>query len=281
MLDILGVVSIVAKFLLYISVLTAAGTALVVPIFGLSQMKRFTVIAILVALLASLTLYGIDAILLTGDLSGLTDPEILLLLSEASSGKAFYIRLTGLSLLFTGLLVNGLGKWISVIGALISLYSFTQVGHINDHDSLLVSLSLYVHLLTAALWIGILWPLRNMALYGADISITARIAHQFGRLAMAFVPALILAGAYMAWVSFESLADLIFTGYGQTLLVKITSVSTLLVLAAFNKLRFVPQLREGNILAARNLARTIKAECSLVAIVLIATAVLTTVSELP
>jgi putative copper resistance protein D len=55
----------------------------------------------------------------------------------------------------------------------------------------------------------------------------------------------------------------------------------LLVLAALNKLRFVPQLSKGNVLAVRDLAKTIKAEWALVALILMATAVLTTISKLP
>ena len=283
--DIFEFASIIAKFFLYISVLTAVGTVLIVPIFHVKSMNRLIVIMVVIAFLASFALYGIDAIMLTGDFSGLTDPEILFLLSETASGEAFYMRMAGLSLLLTGLLIslvfNKLGKCLPVIGVLITLYSFTQVGHMTENNSIAVSFSLFIHLLTAGLWIGILLPLKNMALNENCIHVAAEVAHRFGQLAIIFVPVLILAGSYMAWVTFDNIEELITTSYGKTLLIKIFAVSIILIVAAYNKLRFVPELREGKLDAAINLAKTINAEWAVVAFILLTTSILTTVANPP
>lgn len=279
MFDLLSLASIIAKFFLYISVLTAAGTAIVAPLFRLSLKKIFTAKAILIALCSSLMLYGLDAILLAGDITGLVNVEILSLISETSNGNAFYIRIIGLVLLLMGLLNNRLSKWISIIGSFISLYSFTQVGHMHEHGSVLISLSLFVHVTVAALWLSILLPLRDLVLSENTVNEAAKVAHQFGQIALFFIPLLILAGTYMAWVLFDNTIDLVSTRYGQIILIKIFLTSILLSLAAFNKFKFVPQLKAGSSLAAHKLANTIQIERVLLTLILIAIAIATSVAK--
>ena len=71
------------------------------------------------------------------------------------------------------------------------------------------------------------------------------------------------------------------TAFGLTLLAKIGGVACLLGAAAANKLRFVPAMRNGGRMAAVGLRRSIAVEWAAVCFVLLATAVLTTVPDLP
>ncbi|MCY3674623.1 MAG: CopD family protein, partial [Rhodobacteraceae bacterium] len=71
------------------------------------------------------------------------------------------------------------------------------------------------------------------------------------------------------------------TGYGQTLLVKVVIVTSLLGLAAINKLRFVPALQAGDVEAQKHLKFSVLVEIILVFCILAATAVLTSVQTLP
>ena len=95
------------------------------------------------------------------------------------------------------------------------------------------------------------------------------------------VPALIVAGFWMAWLLVGDLRALISTGYGQALLLKVLFVGLLLILAAANKLRFVPAMLDGDTKAAQHLARSIEVEALIVLAVLTTTATLTTVLTLP
>ncbi len=275
------VIAVVAKFLLYFCVLTAVGSVLVKVLFDLHDLKRLVFSMIAGAFIASMVLYGVDAIMLTADITGFVDLEMLTLIAETSNGTAFFVRLLGICLIFVGLFVNRIGKWLAVLGALIAVYSFTQVGHTTSQDSGLIMASLFLHLIAASVWIGILYPLRKMALSEKNHMKTAQIAHQFGRLAIGFVPVLIAVGIYMAWQLFDSFSSLVTSGYGSIFMAKIAAVSSLLILAARNKLKFVPELRRGNVKAAKNLVSTINYEWIAFVLVLLATALLTTASELP
>ena len=59
------------------------------------------------------------------------------------------------------------------------------------------------------------------------------------------VPVLIVAGLSFAWLMSGTFAALFGTAYGWTLLAKLACVSAVLVLAALNKMRFVPALKVG------------------------------------
>ena len=111
-----------------------------------------------------------------------------------------------------------------------------------------------IHLLAIALWIGILTPLRRLASSASSFADAATVGHQFGVIASMTVPGLIVAGAYMSYQLVGSLAALIETEYGRALIVKLLQLGLLLVLAAANKLRFVPALRSGDPSAASHLS---------------------------
>ena len=85
----------------------------------------------------------------------------------------------------------------------------------------------------------------------------------------------------MAWRLLGEVTALVMTAYGLTLLAKIGAVACLLAAAAANKLRFVPAMRAGDRMAALRLRRSIAVEWVAVCLVLMATAVLTTVPNLP
>ncbi|WP_299947560.1 CopD family protein [uncultured Ruegeria sp.] len=109
----------------------------------------------------------------------------------------------------------------------------------------------------------------------------AELGHRFGQAATLVVPTLIVAGLWMAWLLVGNLHGLLFTGYGQALLFKVFLVSLLLILAAANKLRFVPAMQSGDAMAAQRLARSIEVEAIVVLAVLATTATLTSVLTLP
>ena len=82
---------------------------------------------------------------------------------------------------------------------------------------------------------------------------TALIVARFSTVALVSVIALGLAGGVLAWVELGSLRALTSTTYGQLVLVKIAIVLVIAALAAYNRLRLVPEIL-GDIDLARALA---------------------------
>ena len=145
----------------------------------------------------------------------------------------------------------------------------------------MLKITLTTHLTAIAFWIGILAPLRSLTLSKKTWPEAADLGHRFGAIAKFIVPLLIAAGFYMSFILVGSLDALINTGYGQALILKLALVSLLLVLAAANKLRFIPGLHKNNPNAAKNLVRSISAEWVAIFAILGITAIMTSSLTLP
>ena len=279
--DLFGLAAIITKFVLYLGVLTATGTVMATRIFQLDRTNGLAAAFACLGLIAAIFAFLLRGANLTGDASGMIDPEMLGLLWATPVGTALIARVLGLCLLILGLFLGRVGIWISMLGGVIAVGSFGQVGHISDRAALLLDLTLLIHLLAIALWIGILTPLRRLASSGKTYVAAATVGHQFGVIASFTVPGLIVAGIYMSYHLIGSLAALIETEYGRALIVKTLLLGLLLVLAAANKLRFVPALRSGDPSAARHLSKSIQVEWVIISALLGTTAVLTTNLTLP
>jgi putative copper resistance protein D len=279
--DLFGLAAIATKFALYLGVITATGTVMATLMFKLDRTRRLAAIFAVLGLFATILSFSLRGANLTGDLSGMTDPMMLSLLWTTPVGTALALRLIGLNLLLVGLFLGRIGAWVSVLGGIIALFSFTQIGHISSSESDLMEVALILHLLAVALWIGVLTPLYRLASSSTRYASAADVGHQFGLVASVTVPVLIVVGGYMGYQLVGSFTALIETGYGQALIIKILLFSGLLALAAANKLWFVPALRLGNPVAASHLSKSIYVEWLFILAVLGVTAVLTTNLTLP
>ena len=285
--DIWELASVFARFLLYLGVLGSFGLVLIRIVFDREtgrmrgSVARQTFAFALLALLASGFVFSLKGAAMTGDASGMTDPEMLDLLWQTPVGTALVLRMAGLALILIGLWIPGIGIWIAAAGGVLALWSFSRIGHVADAEPVWLEAVLFLHLAGAAFWIGILSPLRSLAGEIEGLSSAALLGHRFGRIAAVAVPVLIAAGIVMAWHLLGEATVLVTTAYGLTLLAKIGAVACLLGAAAANKLRFVPAMRAGDRMAALRLRRSIAVEWVAVCFVVIATAVLTTVPNLP
>ena len=279
--DAFGLVAIVTKIALYLGLLTSAGTVMATLLFGLVRTRGLTLVFAICGLFATIIAFSLRGANLTGDVSGMTDPEMLGLLWNTPVGTALLLRLVGLSLLIMGLFMGRAGIWLSVLGGLIAIWSFDHVGHISGRDTMLLDLALMLHLLAIALWIGVLTPLKRLASSSNTYATAADVGHRFGIIASVTVPVLIIVGGYMGYQLAGSFSALIGTGYGQALLIKVLLVGGLLGLAAANKLRFIPALRSGDPVAAKHLSNSLSVEWLFILAVLSTTAVLTTHLTLP
>jgi putative copper resistance protein D len=212
---------------------------------------------------------------------GAFDPDMLALTMEGPLGFASLLRGAGLVLLCAAVSRRLIGQIIAGIGMLLALASFGFVGHATTTNGPWLGLLVTGHLLGLAFWLGALWPLYQEAGAQNSLASAARIAERFGKIAFVIVPALILFGGIFAYQIVGDLQTLFTSSYGQTLLVKLALVASVLGFAALNKWRIVPQMQIGKAEAGRHLQRSIMLESLVILAVLAVTAVLTTVTSLP
>ena len=279
--DIWGQAAIITKVALYLGVLTAVGIVIVALVFRQDRFRSVTLVFALVGLVAAALSFSLSGANLTGDASGMTDPEMLGLLWTTSVGTALMLRLIGLGLLILGLVLGRGGLWLSAVGGIIALWSFVQVSHVSTRENLLLDISLLLHLVTIAFWVGILIPLKRLASAEATWPEAADLGHRFGILATVMIPVLIVAGVYMSYALVGSIKSLVGTGYGQALILKVILIAGLLALGAANKLRFIPALQAKNPQAAGHLSKSISIEWGVILAVIWTTAVLTSNLTLP
>ncbi|MGB1428746.1 MAG: copper resistance D family protein [Cycloclasticus sp.] len=286
-MDFFSLFSILSKLTLYIGALFASGTVIYLMLFDTIKARssyngrQMTGLFSIIGLVSALTSYALAGARLTGELSDAFDPDMLSILWQTPVGTALLFRVLGFSLIIIGLFSGKMSKSLTAIGCLVVLGSFVTIGHVADISNFVFQILLLIHLIGIAIWVGVLFPLYRLSSDPAQITTTEEIAHRFGRLAMIFVPVLLIAGGWMAYQLVNSFTNLFTTGYGQTLLIKVVITTGLLTLAAANKLRFVPALRVGDSAALKHLKYSVLAEIMLVIFILSTTAVLTSVLTLP
>ena len=131
--------------------------------FRLERTRGLAAIFAVLGLFATIFGFSLRGANLTGDLSGMTDPMMLSLLWTTPVGTVLALRIVGLNLLLVGLFLGRIGQWVSVLGGIIAIFSFTQIGHISGSEAVLMDVALILHLLAVALWIGVLAPLYRLA----------------------------------------------------------------------------------------------------------------------
>ena len=221
---------------------------------------------------------------MAGDLAGMGDPLLIGLVLETPGGAASIMVAAGfLLILLAELVVKDPAHPIRITGPGLAILSMLLAGHVTT-GGIQAGILLAVHLGGLGFWLGALLPLRAMCRdperFGGQLAL-ADLAEMFGRRAIWLVPVLLIAGTLYAALLVGSVAALVTTSYGQVLMVKVGLVSGLLGLAALNKFHLVPALRGGDAAALLRLRRSIDCELAGVAMVLLATSLMTTSVLLP
>jgi putative copper resistance protein D len=264
----------VAKFGVLNGTFWLAGLCLVQVIFGVGVAVQWRFGLWVLTAVSSWAVFALTAGVLMDSVGGMTDLTILGIVWDTPVGTALALRAGGLGLVFLSFFPTGkTGDWFGGLGALVLLASFVVSGHIASQAHIWLSAILLLHVCVAALWIGILLPLHNLAKTHPEKA--QRVGQQFARNATLLVPAMIVAGGIMAWQLVGSFEALFASAYGRLLLVKVAGVAAVLLCAALNKLRFVPALGKGNDTAADRFAQSLEVEIAAVIFVLGLTAALT------
>jgi len=211
---------------------------------------------------------------MAGDFGSTFDPALESLLLRSNSGSAHIVRVVGLAILLLALdRASRINTWAACLGAGLALLSFALMGHTVIHPQRwLLAPMLLVHVVVAAVWLG---ALAGLYLAARDTgTASGPLVARFSAHAARTVPAIFVCGFVMSVILISSFAELA-TPYGAMVLGKSLGFAALMALAAQNKWRFGPRVLAGDARAVPALQRTIAWEWGLIAVVLVGTAVMT------
>jgi putative copper resistance protein D len=231
---------------------------------------RLTWIALAVAVLSG----AVWLVLLASDILGAPISDVLrggvwTVLTETRFGQVWSARL-GLAVLLGALLLSPSTRWLQLAAAAALVGLLGWVGHAGATPGTAGDIHLasdVVHLLAASAWLGALPALAMLLARARRASepgwdgMAARAIGRFSRLGILSVGALLASGIVNSWNLLGGLNDLVTTGYGRLLLVKIGLFAAMLAIAAVNKFRLTPRL--GTPAAMRSLQRNSAAETAL------------------
>lgn len=218
---------------------------------------------------------------------GMVEPIMLQIVWQSVIGSQIAYLTSGLfiaigSLIFAKILASQLqnhsvlGLWIVWLMRLLALcllaVSFSLSGHVSELSAV-KHLLLSLHVITIALWLGALWPL-ILCCKNLPLPTLKALMQKFGEFALVIVLVLVLCGFVLLLSLVQTLHELFYSSYGQLMLGKLALVSSMLMLAAWHKLRLVPTLDTPK--AAKRLQRSILLEGVIGLAVLLLTGILTT-----
>lgn len=265
----------------FVALFQAAGAALFLALYEphaarvpADKLRDVARIAALIALVAAVLHYVLTPARMAGDFGSTFDPALESLLLQSSSGTAHIVRVVGLAVLLLSLdRSSKLNLWAACGGATLALLSFVLMGHTVIHPQRwILAPLLLVHVAVAAVWLG---ALAGLYLSARETGVASGIlVARFSAHAVLAVPAIFVCGFLMSVLLIRSL-DEVFTPYGAMVVGKSLAFAALMALAALNRWRFGPRLLAGDGSAVPALERTVKAEWLLIAAVIAATAVMT------
>jgi putative copper resistance protein D len=281
------VLAVMVKAALYAATFAAAGGAFFLCYAGgmlddgeRRQIGRRFERCFIATVVASMLKILVTAGSLSDGGSGMFDPKLLHMVWHSGEDSAVITRIAGLLLAMRAVLPPRPSMALAAVGGACAAMSFAWVGHAHATGAVWTVACVALHLVSVAFWIGALGPLALLA-RGADPRRVGAAAARFGAAALAVVSVLVLAGLFALWRFLGHASALWTSPYGVVMCVKLVFVAGLLSLAAFNKTRLTPRLLAGDAAAARSLSRSIHAEMTLAALILLTTAALTTLMGPP
>lgn len=185
---------------------------------------------------------------------GALDPDMLGIMWDSSIGDGTLLRTIGLMIailvlispfkLKSVVLNNYLRQGILVSSLFLLAYTFTCIGHVSELG-VFEKVLLILHVLVMAWWFGALFPLKQ-ACHESDYGQLYSLMDKFGRQASIAVSLLLIAGLWLAFQLVGNVEELFSSSYGQTLLLKLALVTSILGIAAKHKLKLVPQLKNND-----------------------------------
>jgi copper transport protein len=136
---------------------------------------------------------------------------------------------------------------VAASGAFMAVAAPSVVGHTRAYDpeSILIASDI-VHLAAGAVWLGGLVGLvLTLPVLSRREGLAAETLTRFSVLAASSLGVLVLMGSLLAWRILASWDNLFGTRYGTLLLIKIGIVAVVALVAAANRYRLLPKLRDA------------------------------------
>jgi len=211
--------------------------------------------------------------LIVGEMSGswhgaIDPPTLELAASGTRFGQIFTARIIGLGALWLACVVSrrphGPASYILAGLLLASLAPISHAAAGGNSLGTVGDISDALHLLTAGFWLGGLAVLAllmaNYPTYSAELPDALRLFSAWGSSAVAV---LVLTGLTNAFAILPVAAISFDNTYFGLLMLKIGLALAMIALAALNRWRLAPALRNGKPGAKRNLGRSVGAEIAL------------------
>jgi putative copper resistance protein D len=285
-------VIVLSKIAFYVGFACIAGYTFFRQIFEQNESHNNSVIAqfkwiktsMIVALVANaIWFFANTGSMVEEGIKGALDPDMLAIMWDSSVGNSALLRGFGLVIAivtlalpfnFKSVVLNKYLKQSVLVSSLLTLaYSFTLLGHASELGVIEKGFLMF-HVLVMAWWFGALWPLKRAC---SQLSYTELhlLMESFGKQASFTLSLLLVAGLWLVIQLVGSLDALISSSYGQTLLIKLALVVSILALAAKHKLILVPQLKNSQ--GREALSKSILIEMVVAFVILSVTAGLTSV----
>jgi len=130
-----------------------------------------------------------------------------------------------------------------ILSLVLIAISSAELGHVAELGWIARS-AIGLHVAAVFLWTGALLPLYPLVASGQTLLVQS-LLRRFGELGWGIVGCLLLAGTWLLWRMLEGKPMALFNStYGWLMLGKLLLVTSLLCLAALNRFRLVPALRE-------------------------------------
>jgi len=265
--------------------LVAAGMALFTAVLGdpapatgsWSRLATWLAVAGFAASLLSV-LFDVVAVAGTG-LGGLGDATARADVLRGGDYQSALARCAGLCIVAFGLvtrLSTQRRRGVLIGGGVLVCASFLLMGHVRTHHPAgVVAVLALTHVVAVAAWTGGLLGLSGLLRRRrADLLQQARLLTTFAGLMTGVIVMLLAGGLGLAVVYLQSWHALLWTSYGQVLLVKLALVAGVLVVSASNHRRVVPAAAGGDAAALAVLRTNIAVEQVVLFAVLIITEVL-------
>ena len=212
---------------------------------------------------------------------GMFNADYADILWSSGVGQSYKLQLIGWCLIVLMMIMmwlkpvsTDLFATLSLIGAFMIATSFTLTGHTAEAP-IWVRIALVLHVVVAMWWIGSLYPLR-CACDVLGVQNLQSLMVNFGKQAMYLVGLLVVAGVVISYHLEGSFSNLIDTGHGNLLLLKLGTVALILSIAALHKFAYVPSLSNGK--STATLKRSITKEMWIGFVILVITAIMSGVT---
>jgi len=181
--------------------------------------------------------------------SALIDGPALAGVLRSSVGLQSALATVALALLAVTLRAadDPLARAVASAAAALAAAALLVTGHTRTTEpTWLIMLADGVHVAAAAVWLGglvLLWPSVRLHRGRDDPVGAAGVVSRFSWLATRAVVAVTGAGAALAWMLVRTGDALLTTPYGRTLLVKVAAATVVVALGAYNNRRLLPDIR--------------------------------------